>query len=135
MRFCPGTGRPGRSTLLRVFLPDLSHPREEHPGIAKVQVELAQLLAQTERAAEAETQLRQATAILDQAVGPESWQSAQARSLLGAVLAQTGRKGEATPLLEESLARLEATVGAEHPETRAARQRLSLHRSTIRQDG
>ncbi len=95
----------------------------DDPETASARVDLAELLLDAGRAAEARAHAEQAWLELTESAG-EDWRAARAESVLGMVLAELGQLVEAEELLAASVPRLVETRGAAAPETRRALERL-----------
>ncbi|MCX6901613.1 MAG: tetratricopeptide repeat protein, partial [Verrucomicrobia bacterium] len=87
----------------------------EHPNVAGALNNLAALLQDTNRLAEAEPLYRRALAIDEQSFGPEHPNVAGALNNLAALLQDTNRLAEAELLMRRALAIDEQSFGPDHP--------------------
>ena len=71
--------------------------------------------------------LREALAIREEALVPNHWGTALARSVLGACVSKLGRYREAEPLLVDGYTRLKEVVGIEDDRTQRARLQVVRH--------
>jgi tetratricopeptide (TPR) repeat protein/predicted Ser/Thr protein kinase len=76
----------------------------EHPSIAAIMHELAGVLLVRRRYAEAEAYGRDALAMREKLVGPDTLEAADSRALLARVLAARGKAGDAVGLADAALA-------------------------------
>ena len=93
---------------------------------------LAQLLQDTNRLAEAEPLMRRALAIDETSLGPDHPDVARDLNNLAALLQATNRLAEAKPLMRRALAIFEASLGAEHRSTQTVRGNLAILESEPR---
>jgi tetratricopeptide (TPR) repeat protein len=94
---------------------------------------LGSFLLARERYGEAQPITLRALQLLEGALGPDAWITANARSLHGGVLTGLRRYGEAETELLAAAAALEAELGPEHERTRLSWQRLvSLYEASDR---
>jgi len=87
----------------------------EHPNVASDLNNLAQLLQDTNRLAEAEPLMRRALDIDEKSFGPEHPEVAISLSNLARLLQDTNRLAEAEPLTRRALDIDEQSFGPEHP--------------------
>jgi CHAT domain-containing protein/tetratricopeptide (TPR) repeat protein len=88
----------------------------EHPSVARDLNNLAALLNEANRRAEAEPLYRRALAIDERSYGPEHPKVASRLGNLAELLKDTGRRAEAEPLMRRALAISEKAYGPEHPD-------------------
>ena len=86
----------------------------EHPKVAVNLNNLADLLKNTNRQAEAEPLMRRTLAIDEQSYGPEHPDVARDLNNLAKLLRETNRSADANPLQRHALAILERSYGTEH---------------------
>jgi tetratricopeptide (TPR) repeat protein len=91
---------------------------EKQPNYASAINNLARLLKDTNRLAEAEPLQRRALEIDEKAYGPEHPRVAIRLNNLAALLTATNRLAEAEPLMRRALAIFVAGLGPDHPSTR-----------------
>jgi hypothetical protein len=101
---------------------------DDHTDVAIAARDLAELLAEQGKAADAEPLAREALEIERRAWPPAHPEVATAQSVLGACLAAARRFEEAEPLLRASHQVLHTRFGPQSPWTRAAAERLTLLR-------
>jgi tetratricopeptide (TPR) repeat protein len=92
-----------------------NHYGPDHPEVATVLNNLAQLLQATNRLAEAEPLMRRALKIDETSFGPDHPQVAISLNNLAALLKVTNRLAEAEPLMRRALVIDEASFGPDHP--------------------
>jgi len=97
---------------------------DDHPHVALSRKDLAALYFDLGESADAEVLWTQAVAVLTASKGPESWEIADAESLLGGHLAAQGRYQEAEACLDGSYQTLRRVRDEGAIYTRAARRRL-----------
>ncbi len=97
---------------------------DDHPHVAVSRKDLAALYFDLGESAVAEVLWTQAVAVLTASRGPDSWEIADAESLLGGHLAAQGRYQEAKACLAGSYETLRRVRGEGAIYTRAARRRL-----------
>ncbi len=95
-----------------------------HPDVAIDLNNLAQLLQDTNRLAEAEPLMRRALAIDEESFGPGHPRVATDLNNLAQLLQATNRLAEAEPSMRRALAIFEESLGAEHPSTETVRGNL-----------
>ena len=86
---------------------------------------LARLLQDTNRLAEAEPLMRRALAIDEASYGPDHPNVARDLNNLALLLQATNHFAEAEPLMRRAQRIFEASYGAEHPSTTTARKNLA----------
>ena len=105
----------------------------DHPTVAAVLNNLAELLLATNRHAEAEPLYRRALAINEHSYGPDHPAVATPLNNLARLLETTNRLAEAEPLYRRALAIREASYGPDHPAVAAILNNLAeLLRATNR---
>ena len=110
---------PGKEQLLRRALADdEKRYGPEHPSVAGDLNDLAMLIQDTGRLAEAEPLMRRALAIDEKSFGPEHPKVAIYLNNLAALLHFTNRQAEAEPLMRRALVIDEKRYGPEHPKRR-----------------
>jgi tetratricopeptide (TPR) repeat protein len=87
----------------------------DHPSVATTLNNLAGLLEDTNRLAEAEPLMRRALAIAEASLGPDHPSVATSLNNLALLLRATNRLTEAEPLMRRALAINEASYGPDHP--------------------
>ena len=97
---------------------------DDHPDVARVQTNLADLLVATSRYDEAYGLATKAKAICTTALSPQHWRTGVAASVLGASLTGLKRYEEAEPLLVESFATVLDNKGPSDAYTIDALQRI-----------
>jgi tetratricopeptide (TPR) repeat protein len=98
----------------------------EHPKLARDLNNLALLLSDTNRPAEAEPLYRRALAIYEKSFGPEHPNVAKGLNNLALLLSDTNRPAEAEPLYRRALAIYEKSFGPEHPEVATGLNNLAV---------
>jgi tetratricopeptide (TPR) repeat protein len=104
----------------------------EHPSIAKSMVNLANVLRDTGRPADAEPLLREALVIEEKMVGLQDPSYGRTLTSLAAALQDMTRSEEAEELLRRAIAVGEAALGRDHPDVAARLNNLAL---ILRSDG
>ncbi len=94
---------------------------------------LAQLLQDTNRLAEAEPLMRRALAIDEKSYGPDHPNVAIRPQQSRALLQDTNRLAEAEPLMRRALAILETSLGPDHPSTVTVRNNLAALEAALAQ--
>jgi tetratricopeptide (TPR) repeat protein len=87
----------------------------DHPDVARVLNNLAELLRDTKRLAEAEPLFRRALKIEKRSLGPDHPDVARVLNNLAVLLCDTNRPAEAEPLYRRALAIDEKSFGPDHP--------------------
>ena len=93
---------------------------------------LARLLQDTNRLAEAEPLMRRALAIDEKSYGPDHPNVAIHLNNLAQLLQDTNRLDEAQPLMRRALAIFEKSLGAGHPNTAIVRDNLAELEAALR---
>ena len=96
----------------------------DHPNVAIRLNNLALLLQDTNRLAEAEPLMRRALAIDEQSLGPDHPNVAIHLNNLAQLLQDTNRLAEAEPLMRRALEISKASLGAEHPRRASSRKTI-----------
>jgi tetratricopeptide (TPR) repeat protein len=100
--------------FVKICYVPFSFPKD-HPNVARVLNNLALLLQDTNRQAEAEPLLRRALAIAEQSYGKDHPDVATHLINLALLLQATNRLAEAEPLMRRALAIVEESYGKDHP--------------------
>jgi len=106
---------------------------EAHPSFGPPNLGLARTLLDMGRPDEAEAHARMAQKVCVAANAADSWECAEALSVLGACLAAQARYADAEPMLVVGHERLEAQLGPEHDVTRQSKRRLAALREKLAQ--
>lgn len=97
---------------------------DDHRFVARPRTLLGRILVAQDRWAEAEPLLREAIAIREQRLPPQSWKTAKSRSILGCALAGLGRFEEAEPLVLAGYEVITKDRGPQHRRTYEALERI-----------
>ena len=103
----------------------------EHPNVAVILNNLAQLLRTTNRLAEAEPLMRRALTINEKSFGPQHPKVAIGLNNLAQLLQTTNRLAEAEPLMRRALTIDEKSFGPEHPEVAIRLNNLAFLRAEL----
>jgi tetratricopeptide (TPR) repeat protein len=114
----------GAERLLRLALSEVERLDKEGPGTADVLVDLANLLVELPRFAEAEALAKRALKINESAFGPNGIPVRWNLESLGTVYQKQGRYTESEPLYRRALAIVEASPDADTEDLAGALQNL-----------
>jgi tetratricopeptide (TPR) repeat protein len=117
--------------LLVPLYEQVSHDLEialgpEHPDVAQSQDNLAVLLHEQGKYAEAEPLYQRALAIREKALGPEHPNVAESLNNMAELLRAQGKYAEAEPLYRRALAIREKVLGPEHPDAATSLNDLAM---------